>query len=386
MKKKTSPPYLPPRLVKAAQGWYIVWYETNPATGELQRFRNTFSLNRIESKAQRATRAKAIINEIDISLNAGGYIFAGSLNAGLGVTPLREAMKIARQLKTQSKSQSTNDSYSSLISIFSTWLKSERLEALPAKAFTRFHAIRFLDHARLKRRVGGRTYNNNITLLRSIWNSLLERGYVEVNPWMQVRKVKPEAKERRTFSKKEAAAVASYTARENPGLFAAILLQYYCFIRPNEIRQLRRRDIDLEAGRLAIPAEISKTNKPRLVTLPEKVRQFLSDRFGNVQESWYLFGPGMAPHSRRAQGQDEFYKAHKAVLRHLVTAKTLGDTKGLTFYSWKDTGLTVHSQEIGLLDLMQQAGHHDPKMTMVYIHQGKDNPAFRRLEGPLIGE
>lgn len=385
MKKKFLPSFQPPRIVKGAQGWYVVWYELHPATGELTRFRNTFRLNRIPSKKVRAERAQAILEEITRALAGGGYGFSGPQENGLGFTPLMEAMQIAIKLKAQTGVEATNKSYSSIIRIFSTWSAEARLDGLPIKAFSRMQALRFLDSRRALG-VGGRTVNNYITFLRSIWNAFKERGYIEANPWTQVKKAKEEAKRRRTFSPAEVAAVASYIAAKNQGLFAAILLQYYCFIRPNEIRQLRRSDFDLEKGMITIPAQVAKVKKTRLVTMPETVRMFFADHYGKVPPTYYIWGPSQTPHPRQIQGKNQYHKAHNYLLKQMQKKKLLGDIRGLTFYSWKDTGLTTHAREISLLDLMHQAGHHDPKITLVYVHQGKENEAFRAIDGPLIGK
>lgn len=384
MKKKFLPSFQPPRLVKASQGWYIVWYEANPATGELKRFRNTFLLNRIPNKVTRLQRAQAILEEISRQLAAGGYAYAGKQETGLGFTPLGEAMQLARTIKAATQVEATNHSYGSHINLFLTWAKSQRLDGLPVKAFSRLQAMQFLD-SRKATGVGGRTYNNYITFMRSIWAALQERGYVEANPWAQVRKAKPEPKHRRTFSQAEAATVAAYIAAHSPGLFAAILLQYYCFLRPNEIRQLRRRDFDLEAGTIQIPALVAKAKRPRLVTMPEAVRRYFLDHYAKLAPSYYLWGPQQKPDAKLVCGKNEMNKKHLVFLRQMKKKRLLTDIDGLKFYSWKDTGLTEAAKSIGLLDLMQQAGHHDPKMTMVYIHQAKENAAFRDMGGELIG-
>ena len=384
MKKKFLPSFQPPRLVKASQGWYIVWYEAEPATGQLKRFRNTFQLNRIKNKVTRLQRAQAVIEEITRGLASGGYAFAGMQESGLGFTPLADAMQLARTLKASTGVEATNHSYNSHIRLFLQWAQGQALAGLPVKAFSRLHAMRFLDSRRALG-VGASTYNNYITFMRSIWSALQERGYVENNPWAQVRKAKPEPKNRRTFSAEEAAAVAAYIASHDTGLFAAVLLQYYCFVRPNEIRQLRRRDFDLEAGVIRVPAPVAKAKKNRLVTMPDAVRRFFLDHYARVQPGLFIWGPQHQPGAAPA-GKNEMNKKHLLYLRQMKKNGLLADITGLKFYSWKDTGLTEAAKSVSLLDLMHQAGHHDPKITLVYIHQGKENAAFREMGGEwLIG-
>jgi integrase len=383
MKKKFLPSFQPPRLVRGGGGWYVVWYEANPATGALQRFRNTFQLNRIAAKAKRLERAQAILEEISRALASGGYVYAGKQETGLGFASLREAVTLARDLKTHNAPTETLHAYNSMTGIFLDWAQAERLDLAPVKSFTRLAAVRFLDYLVATRKVGARTRNNYLIILKAIWNTLRERGYLETNPWTQVKKAREAEKGRRTFHAQEAAAVAAYAAAHDRPLYAAILLQYYCFVRPNEIRGLRRRDFDLQAGTVRIPAALAKARVTRLVTMPESVRAFFGAHYGATPQAYYIWGPDRAPHPQRQQGKNQFNRMHREILDHLHTSGALTDISGLSFYSWKDTGLTDHARSIGLLDLMRQAGHHDPKITLVYIHQGAQNEAFRNVEGEI---
>jgi len=385
MKKNFLPAFQPPRLVRAAAGWYIVWYEKNPAGGELARFRATFNLNRITSKKDRLSRAQVILEEISRCLAAGGYAYAGEQEKSLGLMPLADAIERARQLKTNSTSRDTINTYNSVARIFVEWGRGARLDQTPVIRFGRLHALRFLDYVRQDRAVGARTHNNYIIVLKALWNVLIDRGMATANPWGGMKKAKEGGKTRRQFAPAESHLVAQYAAAHHPALFAAILLQYYCFVRPNEIRQLRRRDFDLEAGTLRILPTVAKTRLPRLVTLPEKVRGFFADRYRSVPGNYFLWGPAMDPHPSLQLSKNRLNGLHRQILEQLRKLGQISDINALSLYSWKDTGLTDHARNIGLLDLMHQAGHQDPKITLVYVHQGKENEAFRAIDGPLIG-
>ena len=385
MKKKFLPSFQPPRLVRAASGFYIVWYEQNPGTGLLERFRATFNLNRIASKKDRHARAMVILEDISRCLAGGGYAYAGQQEKAIGLTPLSEAIEMARKLKTNSSSRNTINSYNSIARVFLAWARGQRIDQGPTIRFSKLQAVAFLDHLRHDRGIGGRTHNNYLISMKAIWTELIDRGLAENNPWRQIRTVRDGGKTRRQFSPVEMEIVARYAAANHPALFCAILLQYYCFVRPNEIRQLRRRDFDFSAGTLRIMPTVAKTRKARLVTLPEHVRAFFAARYDATPSGNFIWGPKMNPDPIHPLSRNRLYRLHRDVLEKLYRLKHLADIAGLSFYSWKDTGLTDHARNISLLDLMQQAGHHDPKITMVYVHQGKENAAFREMKGELIG-
>ena len=381
MQKKLLPKFIPPRVLKGAGGWVITWYELNPATGELERFRKTFSLNRIPNKAQRAERARAIMQEITQALAAGGYIYGGHQPAGEQYTPIKEALAIALKIKMQYLSGPTQATYKSITRIFGNWLDSQRLASWPVIRFGKREAMAFLDHVRLQRRVGEQKHNNYIMALKSIFGELLAREYIQANPWDKVPKLRVPKKRRRNFSQQERRTVAAWIEANNPGLFRAVLLSYYCFIRPNEMRQMQIGCIDLAASVIRLPAEITKADKDRTVTLPAAIFPYFED-LKQYQPTLYLFARGLKP-GKKPANKNAINKLHREALERLFASGSIKDMSGLSFYSWKDSGLTDLSENISLLELMKQAGHSDPKMTMKYIHE-KPAEKIRRLEKDIF--
>lgn len=381
MQKKLLPAYIPPRIVKGAEGWWILWYETNPATGKLERFRKTFSLNRIQNKATRSDRARVILQEIAQRLAAGGYIYGGHQPAGQPYTPVKDALEAALQIKMHSNSSDTRNTYRSTGQIFRKWLEDEKIDTWPVVRFTRREAIAFLDYVRLRRGVGERTYNNYLICLKAIFNTLKDRDYIQANPFDQVKKLRIPKKRRRNFSPEERRAVAAWIAANDPGLFLAVLLSYYCFIRPNEMRQMQIGCIDLASKVIRLPASITKTKIDRVVTLPDSIAPLLLD-LEKYPPGLCVFSTGLKP-GRTPAGKNAFNKAHREALERLFASGAIKDIGGLSFYSWKDSGLTDMSENISLLDLMKQAGHHDPKITMKYIHE-RPAEKIRRIKRKIF--
>lgn len=368
MQKKLLPAYIPPRIVKGSGTWWIVWYETNPATGALERFRKTFSLNRIANKATRSERARIIVQEITQGLATGGYIYGGQPAGGEAFTPISEALELAVNLKMQYDSFDTRKTYRSISTIFRQWLQAEKMTGWPVLRFGKREAMAFMDYLHLKRRVGDTTYNNYHTILKVLFNELRARDYIQQNPFDQVPKKRYSQKQRRNFTQEERRAVAAWIGRKDPGLFRAVLLSYFCFIRPNEMRQMQLHCIDLEGRRIRLPAEITKTNRERMTTLPDSLLPYLEEIVKKYPGGWYLFGKDLLP-GREPAGKKAFNSAHRKALEELLEGGAIQSITGLSFYSWKDSGITDLSENLSVLDLMKQAGHHDPKITLKYIHE-----------------
>jgi len=371
MQKKLLPAYISPRIVKGQEGWYVVWYEKNPATGALERFRKSFSLNRIQNKARRRERSQIILEEISAALVGGGYIYGGKQTAGEPYTPISDALQTALRIKLQSNRLETRNTYGSTAGIFADWLNAEQLASRPVVKFGKKEAMAFLDHVRLKRGVGERTYNNYLICLKALFNELKAREYITVNPFDQVQKLRAPQKQRRNFTQEERRKVAAWISANDPGLFRAVLLSYYCFIRPNEMRQMQIGCIDIAGRLIRLPASITKTDKPRAVTIPESILPALLPVCDQAKPTAYLFGKNLLPGSAPC-GKNAFNLRHREALETLLRSGAIDTIAGLSFYSWKDSGLTDLSEDVSILDLMKQAGHHDPKITMRYIH---DRPA-----------
>jgi len=79
------------------------------------------------------------------------------------------------------------------------------------------------------------------------------------------------------------------------------------------------------------------------------------------------------------------YKRHARILKRLHDAGALpGDIAGLTWYSWKDTGISLHAAKTSPLSTRDQAGHIDFAVTSIYYHAPEQNPEYRNLENDLF--
>jgi hypothetical protein len=67
------------------------------------------------------------------------------------------------------------------------------------------------------------------------------------------------------------------------------------------------------------------------------------------------------------------YRLHKGILEDLQREGALGDIAGLQWYSWKDTGITEALEQVPILHVQDQAGHHSPEMTLKYRHKKRKN-------------
>ena len=145
-----------------------------------------------------------------------------------------------------------------------------------------------------------------------------------------------------------------------PELQLVAQLQYYCFIRPGELRLLRVDDIEFETKRILIRATVSKNRKEQYVAIPNAFLPALSAAVLGRVPSDYLFGDGFTPRRK-----DYFAKKHQAILKEARI-----DTTRHKLYSWKHSGVVAAVRAgIHIKELQIQLRHHSLDQVNAYLRQ-----------------
>jgi integrase/recombinase XerD len=364
-KKKMSLTHYRPAVLRTGYRWYIEFYQTNPSSGVLQRFRETHDLNRIKSLKERRQQAMVIIAKINSRLPYG---YPYEIAEEVKLMPLAEAIEKIVQIKMQTHRKKSGQTFKSKAKILLEHVDEKGLADMPVSQFDRYHALQFLDAISLEREIGPVTYNNYIATLRTLFMELKERGYINENPFSGLKNKKTGAKRRRAFSKQEQALVASYILRNEHWLSLGMLLQYYCFIRPSELRRLRIQMIRLEDSMIYLPGDATKNHEFARLTINDKLKEYLSRYNLDAYPANYLiFGQGLLPHPAIPVGANTMNNRHKSCLQKLKKTGLLKNIEGLSFYSWKDTGaMALFKRKVNILEIMRQLRHKDLSTTQRY--------------------
>jgi integrase len=392
VKKTFAPGYDPARLVKAADRWYISFYAPDEQ-GVRTKFRPTFNLNRITDLRERASRAELLIRKINWWLERGKpawqfderkvklhvvVVEEATVMDELMSMSVESAVEHGLELKKVGAKADTIRSYKSIVGMFQSFLKDKNWQKLRVGEFQHKHAVAYIDNCMIDRKLTNRTCNNNLIILKALFNALQERGYVEKNPFREIKFKKQEPKRRRNFAPDEAKVVAAHIRQNEPLLFYALLLEYCCFVRPNEIRFLKFEHIDAETGVIDISSAVGKTGTERFPTIPnEFLAYFREPFFKEYPITYYIFGNKFKPHESKTCGRGTMYHMHQRILKKLHKEGSLSDIKGLQWYSWKDTGITEMLEELPALAVQDQAGHATLGMTMRYRHKRRVNEKIK---------
>lgn len=371
------------RLVKNASRWHIDFSIFDPETGQEKRQRRDFDLNDIEDIAVREAVADRIVRNIEV--------FATQLPKALPVEKkgptLKESIELAVQIKQKLPRRSSRRRYVTVSKPLLTWAKKLHYESLPVADFTRKHAVAYWDALTTSKPYRGKTLNNYLDALRTMWNVLEDRELVRENPWERIKPAREEEKTRRIFTDDERRTVAMAAMETDYWIFRGILLQFYCYVRPVELTRLKFKDFDLAKGTVTIREADSKQYRRVVKTIPESIRHFFVDgKFERYPANYFMYGLGAGGMEPSTVAVDELRpaKRHTKLLNKLKESGKLRDTSGLTWYSWKDTGISMHARKTGPVATKDQAGHRNLAMTSIYYHASDVNPEYRALENDLL--
>lgn len=310
--------------------------------------------------------AKQLISEINSKL-PDGYPFIGQ-NAREKIN-LLAALDIAKTAKCSSDREKTRTSYLSIYNIFATWAIDKGLSNINIDEFGRGEAFSFLDYAQNERKIGACTYNNYVIMMRALFNELVSREIVEKNPFAKIVEKKATSKGRRSLSEFEKKMILNLAQEKDPDIILPILLLYYTFIRPVELRRLKIHFIDIPQQIIKLPGEVTKNKDNETVTIPLPLADYITNlNLHKLPGQLYLFGAGLKP-GLKPCGHHTINRRHSYLLDELKTRGILSSTQGISIYSWKDTGAEdLVRENVNIVEIMKQLRHKNLATTQVYLN------------------
>ena len=360
--------YLPPKLTESKE-WYISYSVKDPATGKMKRFR--IKVNRIKSLKERRIAAKVIMARLTEQLSLGWNPILEK-EAPKAYTRLYDAMDSFLKVKGKETEANSMRSYNSYIKILKNWLHEYGFkEDMYACSFTKSVALDFMNDVEDDERISPRTYNNYRAFYFGFFNWTIEKGYLTVNPFSEIKK-KPKKltkKVRRTLTNEELQRLFEHLQEENRMYLVMCLLCYCCFLRPKEIALLKCEDVDLKNQIIRVDDGIAKNDNTSFRTIPDAMMPFMKDLDLTVGKH-YLFAGG--------KGYDFIPGSQKMCSRKIAKywddhiREACNFPMEVQFYSLKDSGMTnMADSGVPITFVKQQADHSSLAVTSIYLSQNK---------------
>lgn len=276
-------------------------------------------------------------------------------------TRLDECLKnyLARIQKTARKK--TIQSYTTVVNILNLYLSTLSKPPVYANEFTTEFCCDFLDWLISEREVTARTRNNYLTWLYTFSKWMKTRNYISSNPAEPIERLKEQKKQRKSLTDSMLKELFSYLQENDPNFLLAVMMEYYTFIRPQELHYIRICDIRIKEQKIYIPAHVSKNGRDGFVALNKTViMQMLETGLFNHPDSYYIFGKDFKPSPRIAE-YNLFSKKWETIRKHF------GWSNEYKFYSLKDSGIRDLANSEGIVTARDQARHTDISTTNKYL-------------------
>ena len=354
--------------------WHIVYYAWSRRENRIKRKRY-YRLDNDLPIDIRLKQARAVMQTIDHKLRMGAVIKEERTKA-LQRTKAVEALEKIVEIKRNQLRETTIRSYEYTCRRFAKWLRLQKLQSLKINDIKRTHIIAFLDYLTVQG-LSNRSRNNNLTNLAILFGEIHKRepkAFV-FPPTSHIDKLPTIKRKHRAYSREQMTLIRQAIEEEgDQQLLLFISMIYYLLIRPNELINLRIRNIEWNKERIFIPPHHSKNRQGDYVDIyPPLKKMMLEQRIMDYDEDYYVFGRGRQTPGPLRVGAHLFYERLQRILRKL---NLLG--RGYDMYSFKHAGAcNLYLSGVDIRDIQLQCRHKSMTQTMDYL---RDLDLFRKKD------
>ena len=355
--------YTFPKLCRG-KSVFVEFHQIDPVSGKKKRKR--YYLNHIKKKSEREAYASQLIAALNHKLSTGWNVWVTQSNASQygSFDAVRELYitLIKKQGEKNVLRKSSVENYTTYFNCFCDWLADKKVPLRCVYQLDKSVCSDFLEYLILERDVSARTRNNYAAWLSLFCEWLVGKGALEKNPMEGYRKMKEEEKYREQLTPEMLVQLRNYLDRTDKHYLLACMMEYYTFIRPEELCSVQIGDISVTGQRIQLHGRFTKNRKDGAVGLNEDVIKLMIELgvFKHVS-SEYLFGTrDFMPGAKKQSGR--IFRERFQKLR-----KELGWKDCYQFYSLKDTGIRDLANAEGIVVARDQARHSDISTTNKYL-------------------
>lgn len=326
-----------PVLKNKSDRWYLQWTIIYPG-GIHVRQKRSFGINRGKSKREKIKLAQQAIK----NFKPENYL--------TNIKPVEKSViehdTIAQYLKHHKAfwKKKTYGTYKTKLKIFSSWLQDKKID--PKKLNSR-QAFSFIEYLIVKRKSSHTTcnaYRATLWQMFAFWPETKKQ-----NPFDGIKNFPDSKIGKKAFSSEQRNLLIDHVRLEDPYLFTFICFMHYCFLRPDEIRNLKISNIDWTQQTIQLPYTNSKTNRNRIHAIPPVFFGHLK-YLRQYDPANYVFGQQLTP-SKKPVGESFWSR------RMIRILKGYKFNTNFSLYSWRHTAaveLYKKHKDIRLVQLAMQ--------------------------------
>ena len=354
--------YTLPKL-HTGKTWYVDFMCYDPAEQKMKR--KKYMLDGITKVTDRRKRAVDIIANVTARLREGWNPWVEASNSRQFTkvdTVINIYIRYLDKLhESQSIKESTYTDYRKRLRVLQEFMANHTAPIMYIYQFNLSYISDFLDYILMDRDSSARTRNNYKVWISSLCSWLVEKQYLETNPCERIKALKEEPKRREALSASDLRKLGKYLEENDPHFLLLCRMAYYTFIRPEEMTNIRLKDIFLHEQKVFVGGNISKNRQDGMVGLNDELVKMMIDLCVFKYDSdCYLFSSDFKPGRKKITTKvlrNYFYKVRDAL--HL--------SKNYQFYSLKDSGIRDLANAAGIVVARDQARHSDISTTNKYL-------------------
>ena len=359
--------YIPARLREFPSGWVIEWWILDLTSMQMVRHRKKVQRSRTKFPTDKQARTwiEKLCRDINKKLELG-FDPSDNTQYNRRYTLLINALNQFIAFKEKELRHDGIRTYKSQVSMLTKWIKSKGFDDICCGSFSVDLADMYLNDVLQKKQMGATTWNNYLLFMRTIWNWMKAKGYVNDNPFERIRKLKHEIKRRETIPPDWDKRVLQYCRSYDPGLELVCSLVYSAFLRPAEICRIQLRDLDFEKYAILVRGENAKNGRERWAVMTEPVSEQMKAHIsGCSNPSWHVFSRMLEPGPWKIETRR--IDKHWTKMRDRIEMPMC-----YQLYSYRDTSIT-DLKNSGMADYMitNLTGHRTIGMLLKYTHAPK---------------
>ncbi|MEG1949961.1 MAG: site-specific integrase [Odoribacter sp.] len=377
-----------PRVViSSSKKWYVYFQVRDPRTGRLHPVKIEKGFKLCINDDERREIGKKMVREYTAKLKKGWtpwsndeFIFEDQIaykHESMSYGSKRKSKATIRMLASEylkpkklSLKPKGYSSYQSKFRIFTLWLENNGYEECDVSTINNKVILRFFEYLITERKLDKVTIKNYRVRLNSLFNWLKKEKRIIVNPVFDTPTgIKTCDKSARPILPSDIDELLDKIEKNDPQLYLACLMQYFCAIRPGtELRLLKIQDIDFWNGTIHINLLDSKTGRSEVICIPSQLKKIMTDtyRLQKYESGLYVFSINGIPGSKPLGKNNMRMRFNKY-------RDELSLSPEYKFYSFKHTGagMMLDCGKFNIRELMEHLRHTDINSTFHYIRRYK---------------
>jgi integrase len=411
LKSLSGYPYRPARIVPRpfdiTKRWYIVFYAWDVGKEKLSRKRVLHDeLMEIPDLDRRLKFAADASEEISYFLKNDWHLPTSPKPKTVPLTLINYSLldafdfAVTYKKERQGIKQTSIDTYTTVRNTIISFLEHKKLSVSYSLRNTDYAFWDlYFEYIKIVRKVRNNTYNHRRGLLHAMYVVLLKKDNKILNgknPIAEIDTLKVSVSKHAAFTDQQLRKLSSAVQKKEPHIFLFMQFMFYTLARPNEIRQLKIGNIDLDKRRILIPAEDSKTDIGNYVGISDRFAEIIKEsEVLDYPSHYYVFNntpyhvPGQKiKHDHRPglikPGEGYFYKR---IVKHIISEGLRDINSNFTPYAIKHTGaISLYLATKDVKIIQAQCRHQNMETTLKYLRDlglFTDFDQLNKWKGPI---